>query len=99
MVSGQHFQTDALSLTPPVPVLLQIETPKTYHPVSPVFPLTKEVGAVISARTSASTGCRHSRKNDPLGSRGAIHVRPARSIFSKALNFCRSTMAPLVRSP
>jgi hypothetical protein len=28
-----------------------------------------------------------------------IHVRPARSIFSNALNFCRSAIAALVRSP
>jgi hypothetical protein len=28
-----------------------------------------------------------------------IHVRPARSNFSNALNFCRSAIAPLVRSP
>jgi excisionase family DNA binding protein len=30
---------------------------------------------------------------------GSLHVRPARSIFSNALNFCRSAIAPLVRSP
>ena len=30
---------------------------------------------------------------------GKVHVRPARSIFSKALNFCRSAIAALVRSP
>jgi hypothetical protein len=28
-----------------------------------------------------------------------IYVRPARSIFSNALNFCRSAIAALVRSP
>jgi hypothetical protein len=28
-----------------------------------------------------------------------IYVRPARSIFSNALNFCRSAIASLVRSP
>jgi hypothetical protein len=28
-----------------------------------------------------------------------IHVRPARSIFSNAPNFCRSAIAALVRSP
>jgi hypothetical protein len=28
-----------------------------------------------------------------------IHVRPARSIFSKVPNFCRSAIAALVRSP
>src|SRR2546426_11392442 len=28
-----------------------------------------------------------------------VHVRPARSIFSNALNFCRSAIAALVRSP
>jgi hypothetical protein len=28
-----------------------------------------------------------------------IHVRPARSNFSNALNFCRSAIAALVRSP
>jgi hypothetical protein len=28
-----------------------------------------------------------------------FHVRPARSIFSNALNFCRSAIAALVRSP
>jgi hypothetical protein len=28
-----------------------------------------------------------------------LHVRPARSIFSNALNFCRSAIAVLVRSP
>jgi Recombinase len=28
-----------------------------------------------------------------------IHLKPARSIFSKALNFCRSAIAVLVRSP
>jgi len=30
---------------------------------------------------------------------GKVHVRPARSIFSNALNFCRSAIAALVRSP
>jgi hypothetical protein len=29
----------------------------------------------------------------------AVHVRPARSIFSNALNFCCSAIAALVRSP
>jgi hypothetical protein len=28
-----------------------------------------------------------------------IHARPVRSIFSNALNFCRSAIAALVRSP
>src|SRR6516165_10583049 len=28
-----------------------------------------------------------------------VHARPARSIFSNALNFCRSAIAALVRSP
>ena len=28
-----------------------------------------------------------------------VHVRPARSILSNALNFCRSAIAALVRSP
>jgi hypothetical protein len=28
-----------------------------------------------------------------------VHVKPARSIFSNALNFCRSAIAALVRSP
>jgi hypothetical protein len=35
----------------------------------------------------------------PPWRRRRIHVRPARSIFSKALNFCRSAIAVLVRSP
>jgi hypothetical protein len=30
---------------------------------------------------------------------GKVHVRPARSIFSKALNLRCSAMAALVRSP
>jgi hypothetical protein len=30
---------------------------------------------------------------------GKVHVRPARSIFSNALNFCRSAIAALVRWP
>src|SRR5262249_48030448 len=30
---------------------------------------------------------------------GKVHVRPARSIFSNALNFCCSAIAALVRSP
>jgi hypothetical protein len=38
--------------------------------------------------------CRHSRGADPVN-----HVTPARSIFSNALNFCRSAIAVLVRSP
>ena len=28
-----------------------------------------------------------------------VHARPARSIFSNALNFCHSAIAALVRSP
>jgi hypothetical protein len=28
-----------------------------------------------------------------------IHLRPDRSVFSNALNFCRSAIAVLVRSP
>jgi hypothetical protein len=43
--------------------------------------------------TSTSTWCLGSL----LG--GKVHVRPARSIFSNALNFCRSAIAPFVRSP
>jgi hypothetical protein len=43
------------------------------------------------------------RESGPLGSRArdadVFHVRPARSIFSKVLNFCRSAIAALVRSP
>ena len=35
----------------------------------------------------------------PICSRNQIYVRPARSILSNALNFCRSAMAALVRSP
>ena len=40
-------------------------------------------------------------ESDPLGlARAApVHVSPARSIFSNALNFCRSAIAVLVRSP
>ena len=51
--------------------------------------------------TPASTGRTLFATRDPPNTRSSalcVHVRPARSIFSNALNFCRSAIAALVRS-
>ena len=57
---------------------------------------------------SLFTGVRTVRSNDVHGYQPEplcncaslrIHLKPGRSIFSNALNFCRSAIASLVRSP
>jgi hypothetical protein len=48
---------------------------------------------------SQNRACAVGMQQRALLERGRIHISPARSIFSKALNFCRSAIAALVRSP
>ena len=47
------------------------------------------------ASGSAAIGGLHNHALFDLG----VHVRPARSIFSNELNFCRSAIAAFVLSP
>jgi hypothetical protein len=65
------------------------------------FKNSHTVGPVLShsARFGGSFGGLSEGNKIRRGRRRRIHVRPARSIFSNALNFCRSAIAALVRSP
>jgi hypothetical protein len=79
-----------------------------YDRLSPLIAIENRARQIISMRrsdkkayhpspdwvTTIEDGCTNHTHFSTL-----VQVRPARSIFSNALNFCRSAIAALVRSP
>jgi hypothetical protein len=55
-------------------------------------PTTGGLGSALAAKAPPDRSS--SERRD-----GFTHISPARSIFSNAVNFCRSAIAVLVRSP